>query len=153
VVETAASDVARRLAVCDVLVRYAQGVDRRDWDLVASCFTPDAYIAGSRYSASFEEYFPILRASVDAFGVTMHFMGNQLYDAGDGADNASVQTYAVAYHYGNVDPNVQNLVVGVRYQDSMVHTDGEWRIRHRAVTADWTREGETILPVATPAGS
>ena len=30
-----------RAAVTDVLVRYASGIDRRDWDLFRTCFTDD----------------------------------------------------------------------------------------------------------------
>ena len=31
-----------QLAVEDVLTRYAFALDRRDWDLLATCFQPDA---------------------------------------------------------------------------------------------------------------
>jgi len=34
--------VLDRAAVAEVLGRYVQGVDRKDWALVASCFTPGA---------------------------------------------------------------------------------------------------------------
>jgi hypothetical protein len=36
--------LADRLAVNDVLIAYATAVDGRDWDLLASCFLPDADI-------------------------------------------------------------------------------------------------------------
>ena len=31
-----------RIAITDVIHRYAHGLDRRDWDMVAACFTADA---------------------------------------------------------------------------------------------------------------
>ena len=31
-----------RAAIHDVIMRYAQGLDRQDFDLVASCFAPEA---------------------------------------------------------------------------------------------------------------
>jgi SnoaL-like domain len=34
-------DVRARLDIADVLVRYASGIDRRDWALFRSCFTDD----------------------------------------------------------------------------------------------------------------
>ncbi len=32
-----------RAAIGDVILRYSRALDRRDWDEVASCFTPDAH--------------------------------------------------------------------------------------------------------------
>ena len=40
----AAIDSATRLDVAEVLVRYATGIDRRDWTLFRSCFTADCDI-------------------------------------------------------------------------------------------------------------
>ena len=119
-------------------VTYARGVDRRDWDLVRSCFTPDCFIDGSRASASLDEYLTQLRPGVERFPTTMHFMGNQLVTV-DG-DRGHVETYAVAFHWAG-DPagadDAANLVVGVRYQDSVVRTDDGWRIARRHVDPDW----------------
>jgi 3-phenylpropionate/cinnamic acid dioxygenase small subunit len=119
-------------------VTYARGIDRRDWDLVRSCFTADCYFEGSRASASRDDYLAQLRPGVETFPTTMHFMGNQLVDV-DG-DEGRVETYAVAFHWageraGADDP--ANLVVGVRYQDSVVRADGSWLIARRHVDPDW----------------
>ncbi|SVE24716.1 uncharacterized protein METZ01_LOCUS477570, partial [marine metagenome] len=37
-------DLADRLAIGDLLTRYATAVDRRDWDLYRTVFTSDAEI-------------------------------------------------------------------------------------------------------------
>jgi hypothetical protein len=124
--------------IAAVPLTYARGIDRRDWDLVRSCFTDDCFVEGSRASAPIEEYLADLRPGVEAFPTTMHFMGNQLVEV-DG-DTGRVETYAVAFHWaaeraGADDP--ANLVVGVRYQDSMVRTADGWRIANRHVDPDW----------------
>jgi hypothetical protein len=117
---------------------YSRGIDRRDWDLVRSCFTADALIEGSRATAPVDDYIAQLRPGVEYFPVTMHFMGNQLIDV-DG-DSGEVDTYAVAYHWkseqaGGEHP--ENVVVGIRYHDTVVrHGDG-WLISHRHVDPDW----------------
>ncbi|MCE2463994.1 MAG: nuclear transport factor 2 family protein, partial [Dehalococcoidia bacterium] len=36
-------ELADRAAIRDVMILYARGLDRRDFDLVRSCFTDDAY--------------------------------------------------------------------------------------------------------------
>jgi 3-phenylpropionate/cinnamic acid dioxygenase small subunit len=119
-------------------VTYARGVDRRDWDLVRSCFTDDCFVEGSRAAAPIEEYLADLRPGVEQFPTTMHFMGNQLVDVA--ADEGQVETYAVAFHWaaaqaGADDP--ANLVVGVRYHDSVVRTGAGWLIARRHVDPDW----------------
>jgi hypothetical protein len=130
-----------RLAVCDVPITYAKGIDTRDWDLVRSCFTAQARIAGSRSEGSADEYLVRLRPGVEIFPTTMHFMGNQLTSV-DG-DRARVETYCVAYHWMAEQagaPDEANLVVGVRYHDELVRTAEGWKIAARRVSPDW-RQG------------
>lgn len=117
---------------------YSRGIDRRDWDKVRSCFAADAFVEGSRVTAPIDEYLTQLRSSVEYYGTTMHFMGNQLVEV-DG-DTGFVETYAVAFHWtgdpaGADDP--ENLVVGVRYQDTMARSGDGWVIKHRHVDPDW----------------
>ena len=38
------SDSSLHFEISAVLVRYASGIDRREWDLFRSCFTPDCAI-------------------------------------------------------------------------------------------------------------
>jgi hypothetical protein len=117
---------------------YARGVDRRDWGLVRSCFTDDAFIEGSRATAPIDQYINHLRPGVEYFPSTMHFMGNQLVEL-DG-DRGSVETYAVAFHWMGEPAGEQdaaNLVVGVRYQDSVVRRGDGWLIARRHVDPDW----------------
>lgn len=121
---------------------YSRGIDRRDWDLVRSCFTVDAMVEGSRSTAPIADYLVDLQAGVEYFPTTMHFMGNQLVEV-DG-DNGEVETYAVAFHWkaeraGADDP--ANLVVGVRYHDKLVRVGDGWKIAFRHVDPDW-RVGE-----------
>lgn len=41
--------ISDRIEIDDLLTRYATGVDRRDWDLWETCFTPDAFIDYSAF--------------------------------------------------------------------------------------------------------
>jgi hypothetical protein len=144
--ETVVRELVDRDAISRVPKLYARGVDRRDWELVRSCFAKSALIEGSRTSAPLEEYLATLIPGVEFYPRTMHFMGNQLVDVNlDGdADRGRVETYAVAYHWmaavaGAPDP--ANLIVGVRYHDTLARADGGWQIVHRHVDPDW-RVGE-----------
>ncbi|MSW28497.1 MAG: nuclear transport factor 2 family protein, partial [Actinobacteria bacterium] len=35
--------LVERQKICDVLARYARGVDRREWNLVSDAYHPDAF--------------------------------------------------------------------------------------------------------------
>jgi hypothetical protein len=131
--------------VAKVILRYARGIDRRDFDLVWSCFAPDAYVKGSSFSGPLREYLPNLLSGVERFGATMHFMGNQLREV-DG-DTAHTETYAIAHHFADAEGEVEALIMGVRYIDDLVRgEDGRWVIRHREAIADWRRYGPSDRP-------
>jgi hypothetical protein len=131
-----------------VPLTYARGIDRRDWELVRSCFHDDAYVQGSRTTAALDEYLPQLRTGVEYFPMTMHFVGNQIADVGEDGSSGHVETYAVACHWCGADPGAEhpgNLIVGVRYHDDIVERNGEWRIVRRAVSTDWRRGALPVL--------
>lgn len=127
-----------RLAINDLMVSYACGVDRRDWRLVGSCFAPDAYVAGTRMQGSFAEYFAFLQAAMDRFDRTTHFVGNHW--ASVQGDHASAETYAVALHFWTgASAESHRMAIAVRYLDRLERSD-RWRIVRRTVVADWEYE-------------
>jgi len=124
--------------VSQVILRYADGVDRRRFDQVWDCFAPDAYVSGSSFSGPLNEYLPKLLEGVQSFGATQHFMGNQLRTV-DG-DRAHTETYAVARHFRDQAGEDEVLVMGVRYVDDLIRLpDGRWVIAGREATATWRR--------------
>lgn len=137
-IETMVRELWDRENIAKVPRAYSRGVDRRDWALVRACFAEDCYVDGSRASAPIDEYLAGLIPGVEYFPVTMHYMGNQMVDV-DG-DTGFVESYCVAYHWksdqaGGEHPG--NLVVGVRYHDSMVRAGDRWVISRRRVDPDW----------------
>jgi SnoaL-like domain len=124
--------------VSQVILRYADGVDRRRFDQVWDCFAPGAYVSGSSFSGPLDEYLPRLLEGVQSFGATQHFMGNQLRTV-DG-DRAHTETYAVARHFRDQAGEDEVLVMGVRYVDDLIRLpDGRWVIAGREATAMWRR--------------
>ncbi len=71
--------IADRLQLLDLCVRYATGVDRKDWDLFRTCFTEDAVID---YTATGGPRNPLdgtvefLSQAMQPFVGTQHFMIN-----------------------------------------------------------------------------
>jgi 3-phenylpropionate/cinnamic acid dioxygenase small subunit len=136
--EATVREVHDRSQIAQLVVTYAEGIDRRNWDLVRSCFTDDAEVEGSRTTAPIDSYLAELRPGVDYYPTTMHFMGNQLVDV-DG-DTGHIQTYAVAYHWKDEEAgkdHPENLIVGVRYRDTVERGASGWKITKRKVEPDW----------------
>ncbi len=129
--------LADRAAIQDVLLRYARGVDRRDLDLVSSCFLPDASYEGALASGTIRDALARLRERMARYEATMHFIGNQLVEVQ--GDTASSETYAVAYHRLAEEGIAKLFTVGVRYLDELVRGGDGWRIRRRVVKREWQR--------------
>jgi 3-phenylpropionate/cinnamic acid dioxygenase small subunit len=71
------SDEVRR-AVTEVLVRYATGIDRRDWALLRSCFTDDcdADYGDIGHWHGCDEITAWMEQTHDPLGPTMHRLSN-----------------------------------------------------------------------------
>jgi hypothetical protein len=126
-----------RAAIQDVLLRYARGVDRRDLDLVASCFTADAAYDGALARGTIADALAALRVAVTRYTATLHFLGNQLIELDD--DAARSETYALAHHR-LADGTLR--VVAVRYVDELVRRPEGWRIARRVAHREWERVEE-----------
>jgi 3-phenylpropionate/cinnamic acid dioxygenase small subunit len=121
-----------RADIGDVLVRYATGIDRRDWSLFRSCFIEDCQAdygdIGTWRSA--DEITDWMRASHEPMGHTLHRITNLAVDL-DG-DRATARSYVDAIVL------VADTATGVHavgfYDDDLVRTDGGWRIARRRFT-------------------
>ena len=137
-------DLSDRAAIHDLLMRYARGVDRRDLDLVASCFAPDAGYEGSLGVGTIAVALRALRDRMARYQTTMHFLSNQLIEL-DG-DTARCETYALVYHRLHAEEDAQDFIVGVRYLDQLARRSDGWRIVHRTATLEFQRYDPVVLP-------
>jgi hypothetical protein len=110
--------------------RYARAADARDYDAVGAVFHPDAVIDGLRGSSPLAEYLEMSRSTPPAYAQSMHVLGDPLIELAVGADEATLDTYAVVYQIGASEGG-GNATLGVRYLDAVERRDGEWRVRHR----------------------
>lgn len=125
--------VADRIALQDVMLRYAAGVDERDFALYAGCFAEDVEVIGfgPQPFKGREDWVAYVRKALEQYGATQHMLGPQLATL-DG-DRAHCRTDVQALHYLK-EPAGSILVLWATYESDMVrHPDG-WRIsRHRLV--------------------
>lgn len=115
-----------------VLLRYATGIDRRDWDLFRTCFTDDARCdyEGLEPWRSADEITEFMAASHADMGHTMHRLSNLAVTV-DG-DTATARTYVDAVLMapdGQTGLNPRGF-----YDDELVRTDAGWRIARRTFT-------------------
>jgi len=129
------AELADRQAIRDLVTRYACAVDRRDFDGVAACFTPDAETDYTYFAGPIGDVLEKIRAGVSGFAMTMHVLGNHLAEVR--GDTATSETYAVCYHRRPGVPDRAQLVVAMRYLDELVRTSTGWRIRRRRATVEW----------------
>ena len=130
-------DLLDRAAIHDVLLRYAQSVDRRDPVLMAACFTPDAHADYGYFAGDPPTFIDAIIKGVSRYASTMHFLGNQLVELA--GDKASVETYAVAYMRRDDAGTTWDLVQGLRYLDGCERRGGEWFIHRRVLKVEWER--------------
>ena len=135
-------DLCDRAAIHDLLTRYARGVDRRDLQLVASCFTPDAGYEGRLGTGTIAVALDALRDRMARYETTMHLLANELIEL-DG-DAARCETYGLVYHRLQSAHEARDFVVGVRYLDELArHGDRWWR---RVVRTEFQRYDAVIVP-------
>jgi hypothetical protein len=119
--------------------RYCRGVDRRDFELVRSCYHPDAVDHHGILTGVRDSFIEYIRSSLEAYESTLHFLGNVLIEV-DG-DSAGVESYAVAHHRlaARGSRPTRDYVVGMRYVDRFERREFGWRIAERWCAFDWSR--------------
>lgn len=131
-------DLLARQEIADVILRYARGIDRLDFDLVRSCYHPDAYDDHGSFQGDVDGFVSMCEKFLPRWTATQHFMGNMLIEVA--GDMARAETYAVAYHRReNSDGTGKDDVFGIRYVDRFEQRDSGWKIAHRVVATEWRR--------------
>ena len=127
-----AIDGTVRQDIADVLVRYATGIDRRDWSLFRSCFTDDCeadYGEIGRWSGvdAITEWMEQTHAPC---GHTLHRITNETISPH--GDRVSARSYVDAIIMGP-DNKTGTHAAGF-YDDEFAHTDEGWKIARRTFT-------------------
>lgn len=138
----AAGQVADVLAIQQVLSRYTVACDTRDWDLLDSCFLPDARIEYESLQAFPDGYAGLRKSTIRTLGLlraTQHLLGN-VHVSLDG-DRAAAVSYVQATHVG---PDGRAWVTGGRYDDELVRTGSGWRIGARTFRRQWRSDPDGL---------
>lgn len=123
------SDVDK-IAIKAVIEQYAYALDRRDMDLMRSCFTSDAdlsYLNGLRHYVGGDAFADSLLANLEPFGSINHSVSSlRIQVDGDKAE-ADMHIFATM----EVKETSKVIVRGVRVTDEYRRTDTGWRVSKR----------------------
>jgi len=127
--------------VYDLLVRYAESIDRRDLEGVGACFAPDARAtyAGTEVEGGRQAIVDYLADQLTASAASTHAVGNvQFTKTGDG--ELAVESIVTATH---VVPEGDRALIrtrGLRYSDTVVREGTGLLIKQRVHRALWSTE-------------
>jgi 3-phenylpropionate/cinnamic acid dioxygenase small subunit len=138
-------DILDRDAVTSVCVRYATALDTRDWELLRSCFTPDAKgdYGGIGALDGYEDFERVCRRALEPLAASQHLLGN--FAVRVAGDEASATCYFQAQHVKPGTAGGDTYIVAGTYSDRHVRTADGWRIAHRTLTVTWTDGNPAVL--------
>ncbi len=122
-----------RQDIAEVTVRYATGIDTRDWDLLRTCFTDDCRVDYGRIGVwdGVDAVIAHMAGSrVATGGHSLHRITNQAITLK--ADHAQCRSYVDAVVMA-ADNKTGHQAVGF-YEDELVRTEHGWRIATRRFT-------------------
>jgi len=129
---SSAVDYDDRVSVTDVLVRYATGIDRRDWGLLRTCFTRDCDLdyGDIGHWRGVDEVVAWAAATHDPLGPTLHRITNVVLTTKDGGVAARSYVQAIVM---TPDSGAAVHAYGW-YDDELARTTEGWRIHRRRFT-------------------
>ncbi len=126
-------EISDRIQINDLLIRYTTAIDAKDYQLLDTCFTPDAdvdYTTSGGTKGRYPEVRKWLEKALAPFPMTVHFISNSVVEL-DG-DQASSKTFVInPMGFPNDDGSLHIFTVGAYYIDKLVRTDDGWRITDR----------------------
>ncbi len=141
--------LADRIAIEDLLTRYATAVDTKDWDLFRSCFTDDAqidYTSAGGVAGPVGEVAEWLESTMAMFAMTQHLVTNvEVTVEGDSARSRAgffnpmgLQDTSEGAAAGPGHEPLKKFWCGGYYNDELTRTDTGWRIVRRVEETAWS---------------
>jgi SnoaL-like domain len=135
--------------IAEVLIRYATGIDSKDWPLLRSCWTDEIdvdYQQLGRFTSA-DALTDVMRQLHENMGPTYHRLSNFVI-AVDG-DRATVRSYVQAVLMLQPDDSTNWVDALGHYDDVFVRTPDGWRISERVSRTARTLTGGDLAAAAT----
>ena len=138
-------EAADRLAIRELIDRYAHCADRRDAKGQMALFTEntrflvfmDATAAEPTQELHGRESLAPVFDNLNTYAVTMHFNGQSTVEL-DG-DRAAGESYCLAHHLSAGEDGQRTMMIAsIRYLDEFVKQEGQWLFAERRLMVNWT---------------
>lgn len=142
-----------RLAVHDVMHRYALAIDTKNWTLLETVFedqvTADFRSFGNKeiFAGSAVKWIDIIRSTIQGMDATQHTMSNHLYEIH--GDRALGTTYIRALHVCKNDQGDDDYTVGGHYIVEMARGSEGWRIAKYTLQVTWHDGNRHVIRAAS----
>jgi 3-phenylpropionate/cinnamic acid dioxygenase small subunit len=136
--------------IAEVLVRYATGIDSKDWPLLRSCWTDDIdvdYQQLGRFTTA-DAFTDVMRQLHENMGPTYHRMSNFVIAVDEAGDRANVRSYVHAVLMLQPDDSTNWVDALGHYDDVFVRTPDGWRISERVSRTARTLTGGDLAAAA-----
>lgn len=135
--------------ICTVLYTWAQGVDTRDWDVVASALQPtfeydySSHRPQSKGMTTATEWIEHARARFATMTATQHSMTNPRVQVS--GDRATCRMYVTAWHLADLDGREAWCTIGGEYRNELVRDGNRWVISLLRLDRRWTIGDPAVL--------
>ena len=134
------------------ILRYASGIDMRDWDLYRRVFADELEIDFTSWSGgqptkmAADQWVQAVRGTLSGFEGTQHTLTN--FVVGIDGDAARAVVYMQAQHYLPNGRGDSTLTIGGYYTHDLVRAETDWKIRKARLTVTWTTGNRHIFELA-----
>jgi len=131
--------------IADVLIRYATGIDSKDWPLLRSCWTDEIDVDYQQlgHFTSPDALTDVMRQLHENMGPTYHRLSNFVINVE--GDQATVRSYVHAVLMLQPDDDTNWVDALGHYDDVFVRTADGWRINKRV-----SRTARTLAVATSP---
>ncbi|MEP3226180.1 MAG: nuclear transport factor 2 family protein [Parasphingorhabdus sp.] len=141
-----------RAKITDHILKYATGIDQRDWDLYRSIFAETITLDFSSWSGEPESEMTAdnwvagVRATLEPFDATQHVLTNFVIDLQ--GDRAQCTCYMAAHHYLVIDGNRQMHSIGGFYIHELQRAKAGWLIHQTMLNVTWEMGDRVLFELA-----
>jgi len=142
-----------RAEISDVQLRYATGLDSRDWPLFRSCFADEietdftSVFGGEPRKVSADRWTEAARRSLSGLQATQHMITNHVITF-QGDDEATCVAYVQARHHLPNDTGESDQTMFGYYTNRFVRTADGWKIRACKLTVTWNTGNWHVFDLA-----
>jgi 3-phenylpropionate/cinnamic acid dioxygenase small subunit len=150
--ETKLQYLLDRAEISDVQLRYATGVDMRDWASYRSCFTDEidtdftSAMGGEPRRLKADQWVEYARRTISGLKATQHMITNHVITLE--GDEATCVAYVQARHHLPNDTGASDQVMFGYYTNRFVRTPDGWKIRACKLTVTWNTGNWHVFDLA-----